>query len=105
MLTKRSKNVHMYSYNFRVKLMQFDEHYSSDTQLSDLTRMFVIKDSWIQSRDRRKKRMDNTVKFLSQRVLVIAAISGLAAIVHTQSDNYSMFVYALGCTLYILVKK
>lgn len=85
--------------------MQFDEHYSSDTQLSDLTRMFVIKDSWIQSRDRRKKRMDNTVKFLSQRVLVIAAISGLAAIVHTQSDNYSMFVYALGCTLYILVKK
>jgi len=85
--------------------MQFNEHNSSDNQLSDLTRMFIIKDSWIQSRDRRSRRIDNVVKFLSQRVLVVAAISGLAAFVHTQSDTYSMFVYALGCTLYILVKK
>jgi len=80
-------------------------HIMVDNQISDLTRMFIIKDSWLASQDRRQRSRDNFIKFLTQRVLVIAIFAGMAAVVHSQNDQYSAFVYGACCTLYILVKK
>ena len=76
-----------------------------DNQISDLTKMFIIKDSWLASQDRKQRSRDNLIRFLTQRVLVIAVFLGMAAIVHASNDQYSSFVYAACCTLYILVKK
>ena len=76
-----------------------------DNQISDLTKMFIIKDTWLSSQERRKRRFNYALHFLSQRVLVVAMIAGLAAIVHQSNDQYSLFVYSIGCTIYILAKK
>lgn len=76
-----------------------------DNQLSDLTKMFIIKDSWLASQDRRQRNRDSIIRFITQRVLVVAVFGGMAAVVHSQNDQYSAFVYGACCTLYILVKK
>lgn len=76
-----------------------------DNQISEFTKMFIIKDTWLSAQEKRKRRLSHLIQFLSQRVLVVAIIGAAAAAVHQSNDKYSLFVYSLGCTLYILAKK
>ena len=76
-----------------------------DNKISELTMMFVIKDFWLSSQDRKQRNRENFIIFIAKRVVVIALFIGIAAIFHSINSAYSPFVYAACCTLYILVKK
>ena len=78
-----------------------------DNQLSDLTKMFIIKDSWLQSQERRRRRKEDIFRFVSQRVLVVAIFGGIGYVTYLNSLDYvySLGVYSAACTLYILIKK